>query len=205
MEREERCHYSSHCSYPAIEPHADPERTALSGRRRHGVPEEEVKPAGRTGTCPRAVVRASPCQRLSCHRWGSTEVDIGTSRGLATPREPQVAGEVGVADEKWRMRGSKKPKYLLEPPELPSPDHLEEFVLTPPLATEATLRFNKHNASRMQDKMEDMAVKLACKNDPEGLQKEEAAGELRAGAEMIRNGTLQLMKLCDSVKQTIQT
>ncbi|XBI49900.1 hypothetical protein VPH35_113383 [Triticum aestivum] len=38
-----------------------------------------------------------------------------------------------------------------------------------------------------------------------GLQKGEAAGELRAGAEMIRNGMLQLMKLCDPVKQTIQT
>ncbi|KAF7047880.1 hypothetical protein CFC21_056736 [Triticum aestivum] len=38
-----------------------------------------------------------------------------------------------------------------------------------------------------------------------GLQKGEAAGELRAGAEMIRNGMLQLMRLCDPAKQTIQT
>ena len=47
--------------------------------------------------------------------------------------------------------------------QLPSPYHLEEFVLTPPLAIEATLRFSKRNASRMQDEMEDRAVKLACK------------------------------------------
>ena len=36
------------------------------------------------------------------HKDGSALLDHG-----AMPREPQVASEVGVADEKWRMRGSK--------------------------------------------------------------------------------------------------
>jgi hypothetical protein len=49
--------------------------------------------------------------------------------------------------------------------QLPSPDHFEEIVLTPPLAPEAALKFSKRNASRMEDKMEDRAVKLAYKKD----------------------------------------
>ncbi|XBI17682.1 hypothetical protein VPH35_059667 [Triticum aestivum] len=38
-----------------------------------------------------------------------------------------------------------------------------------------------------------------------GLRKGEAVGELRAGAEMIRTSTMQLMRLCDAGKQPIQS
>ena len=75
----------------------------------------------------------------------------------------QVVEVVGETDPGMKTSSD----YVVQ---LPSPDHLEEFVLTP-LTTEATLRFSKHNTSRMQDKMEDRAVKMACKKDPEGTSK----------------------------------
>ena len=39
--------------------------------------------------------------------------------------------------------------------QLPSFESVEEIIITPPLAPKAPLRFNKRNASRMQDKVED--------------------------------------------------
>ena len=84
--------------------------------------------------------------------------------------------------------------------QLPSSESIEEIILTPPLAPEAPLRFSKRNISGMQDK----AKKMASKKNLEGLQQGEDAKELRAGAEMIRTGTMQLMKMCGAVKQPIQ-
>ncbi|XP_073367698.1 uncharacterized protein [Aegilops tauschii subsp. strangulata] len=52
--------------------------------------------------------------------------------------------------------------------QLPSSENMEEIILTPPLATEAPLRFSKRNASGMQGKIEDKAKKLASKKNLEG-------------------------------------
>lgn len=107
MEREERPLLFA-LQLQAIKPHADLERNALFGRRRHGVPEEEVKPTGRTRTSPRAVVQGSPVGISSAAVGAAPKWTSGRAGGLATPREPQVDGEVEVANEKLRMRGSKK-------------------------------------------------------------------------------------------------
>ena len=70
----------------------------------------------------------------------------------------EVTGEVDP-----RLNTSSS--YMVQ---LPSFESVEEIIITPPLAPKAPLRFNKRNASRMQDKVEDKVEKLASKKNLEG-------------------------------------
>nr|XP_045089607.1 uncharacterized protein LOC123497273 [Aegilops tauschii subsp. strangulata] len=120
-----------------------------------------------------------------------------TSTCQTATNPSQIVEVTGAVDPGLKTSCS----YMVQ---LPSSENMEEIILTPPLATEAPLRFSKRNASGMQDKIEDKAKKLASKKNLEGLQQGEDAKELRTGAEMIRTSTLQLLKMCGAVKQPIQ-
>ncbi|KAM3353824.1 hypothetical protein ACQJBY_024795 [Aegilops geniculata] len=101
----------------------------------------------------------------------------------------EVVGEVEA-----HMKTSKD--YTVQ---LPHPD-CEEVIPTPPLAPELHLRFSQRNAHLQHMDMEARAAQMVNIRNLEGLQAGEDIKQLRAGAEMIRNGTMLLMRACDASK-----
>ncbi|XP_044407216.1 uncharacterized protein [Triticum aestivum] len=83
--------------------------------------------------------------------------------------------------------------------QLPHPD-CEEIIPTPPLSLELHLRFSQRNTHLHHMDMEARATHLANVKNLKGLQAGDDIKQLRAGAEMIRNGALLLMRACDASK-----
>ncbi|XP_044384380.1 uncharacterized protein [Triticum aestivum] len=86
----------------------------------------------------------------------------GDSSNWIVPRNPVVMEKTAQVIQIVEVTGEVDPgiktscSYVVQ---LPSPENTEEIILTPPLATEAPLRFSKRNLSGMQDKVEDKAKK----------------------------------------------
>ncbi|KAM3317120.1 hypothetical protein ACQJBY_034996 [Aegilops geniculata] len=122
---------------------------------------------------------------------GHTPVEHGTPGQSVQVME--LEGEVDPG-----MKISKD--YVVQ---LPTSDCDDEMILTPPLVPEDLPRLSKRNVQGMQEHVMAKAEKMASKKNLEGLQQGDDAKKLRAGAEQIRAGTMQLMKLCEAARQPI--
>ncbi|XP_037416607.1 uncharacterized protein LOC119279489 [Triticum dicoccoides] len=98
------------------------------------------------------------------------EGEVDSSRWIV-PRNPDIMENAAQDIQIVEVTGEVDPgmktscSYVVQ---LPSPESIEEIILTPPLAPEAPLRFSKRNISGMQDKVEDRAKKMASKKNLEG-------------------------------------